>query len=125
MFKKSVIALALVAAAAGTALAQSAPAASASPAPNVTVYGLIDMGVMSTNSAGAANGNLTTVVSGIDQTSRLGFRASEDLGGGLRSGAVLEMQVDGASANGVAGSQGLGSASGSANAVFSLSLIHI
>ena len=116
MFKKSVIAVALMAAATGSALAQSAPA---SPAPNVTVYGLIDMGVMSTNSAGAANGNLTTVVSGIDQTSRLGFRASEDLGGGLRSGAVLEMQVDGASANGVAGSQGLGSASGSANAVFS------
>jgi predicted porin len=110
MFKKSVIAVALLAAAAGTALAQSS---------NVQVYGIMDMGVMSTNHAGAANGGLNSIVCGIDQTCRLGFRASEDLGGGLKAGMQLESQIDGASANGSTGSQGLGSASGSANAVFS------
>jgi len=110
MFKKSVIAVALMAAAAGSALAQSS---------NVQVYGIMDMGVMSTNNAGAANGSLNSVVCGIDQTCRLGFRSTEDLGGGLTAGAQLESQIDGSSANGSTGSQGLGSASGSANAVFS------
>lgn len=110
MFKKSVIAVALMAAAAGSALAQSS---------NVQVYGIMDMGVMSTNHAGTANGSLNSVVCGIDQTCRLGFRSTEDLGGGLKVGAQLESQIDGGSANGSTGSQGLGSASGSANAVFS------
>jgi predicted porin len=111
MFKKFVIASALVAAATGTALAQSTS--------NVQVYGIMDMGVMSTNHAGATNGSLNSVVCGIDQTCRLGFLATEDLGGGLKVGAKLESQIDGSSANGSTGSQGLGSASGSANAVFS------
>jgi predicted porin len=85
---------------------------------SVQVYGIMDMGVMSTNHAGAANGGLNSVVCGIDQTCRLGFRASEDLGGGLKAGMQLESQIDGGSANGSTGSQGLSSASGSANAVF-------
>lgn len=109
MFKKTVISAVLLAAAAGSALAQSS---------NVQVYGIMDMGVMSTNHAGAANGSLNSVVCGIDQTCRLGFRSTEDLGGGLKAGAQLESQIDGGNANGSTGSQGLGSASGSANAVF-------
>jgi predicted porin len=109
MFKKSVIAVAIMTAATGSVLAQSS---------NVQVYGIMDMGVMSTNHAGAANGSLNSVVCGIDQTCRLGVKASEDLGGGLKAGMQLESQIDGSSANGSTGSQGLGSASGSANAVF-------
>jgi len=109
MFKKSVIAVVIMAAATGSALAQSS---------SVQVYGIMDMGVMNTNHAGAANGGLNSVVCGIDQTCRLGFRASEDFGGGLKAGMQLESQIDGSSANGSTGSQGLGSASGSANAVF-------
>jgi predicted porin len=113
MFKKSVIAVAL-AAATGSALAQST-----TPAPSVRVYGIMDMGVMSANHAGAANGSLNSVVCGIDQTCRLGFLATEDLGGGLKSGAQLETQIDGASANGATGTTGLGSSSGAANSMFS------
>jgi len=119
MFKKIVIAGAIAAVAAGTALAQSTPTASSNLGGGVQVYGIMDMGVMSANKVGAANGSLTTTVCGIDQTCRLGFLASEDLGGGLKAGAKLESQIDGSSANGSSGSQGLGSASGSANAVFS------
>lgn len=110
MFKKSVIAVALLAAAAGSALAQSS---------NVQVYGIMDMGVMNTNHAGAANGSINAVVCGIDQTCRLGFRSTEDLGSGLKVGAQLESQIDAGNANGSTGSQGLSSSSGGANAVFS------
>lgn len=117
MFKKLVIAGAIAAMSAGTALAQSTPA-SATPAPNVTVYGLIDMGVMSTNAAGTANGGLTTVVSGIDQTSRIGFRADEKLDANLSVGVAIEGQIDSGSAGGVSGNQGLGSSSGAGNALF-------
>lgn len=117
MFKKLVIAGAITAMVAGTALAQNTPAP-ATPAPNVTVYGLIDMGVMSTNAAGTANGGLTTMVSGIDQTSRIGFRAGEKLDANLSVGIALEGQIDGGSAGGVSGNQGLGSSSGSGNALF-------
>ena len=111
MFKKSVIAAALLTVAVGSALASNLGS-------GVRVYGIMDMGVMSTTNAGATKGSVNSVVCGIDQTCRLGFLATEDLGGGLKSGAQLESQIDGASANGSTGSQGLASSSGSANAVF-------
>ncbi len=104
MFKKLVIAGAIVAAATGSALAQS----------SVTIYGLIDAGVIGANHAGTANANVTAVTSGVDQTSRLGFLSVEDLGGGLKVGAQLESQVDVGD-----GSQGKSSSTGSANGVFS------
>lgn len=103
MFKKSVIAVALMAAAAGSALAQS----------SVTVYGIIDAGVIGTNHAGTANANVNAITSGIDQTSRLGFRSVEDLGGGLSAGMNLESQIDIGN-----GSQGLSSSTGAANGTF-------
>lgn len=103
MFKKFVIAGALATAVAGTALAQS----------SVTIYGLIDAGVIGTNHAGTANANVTAITSGIDQTSRLGFRSVEDLGGGLSTGVNLESQIDAGN-----GSQGLSSSNGSANGTF-------
>jgi len=62
-----VIAGALATAVAGSALAQS----------NVTIYGLIDAGVIGTNHAGTANANVNAITSGVDLTSRLGFRSVE------------------------------------------------
>ncbi len=78
--KKSAITLAILALAAGAAQAES----------NVQVYGLIDAGVENVSHA-AANGNgVTRVVSGGMNTSRWGFRGSEDLGGGLKAVFQLE-----------------------------------
>ena len=107
MFKKLVIAGALATAVAGSALAQS------NLTSGVQIYGVMDAGVVSASNAGTANARITAFTSGVDQTSRLGFRATEDLGGGLKAGAVMEHQVDLGN-----GSQGLASGSGSANAVF-------
>ena len=47
---------------------------------NVTIYGLFDVGVQLED---ASNGKTVKVVSGGRSGSRLGFRGSEDLGGGL------------------------------------------
>jgi predicted porin len=90
--KKLLIATAALAMVAGTAQAQS----------SVTVYGVMDMGYsdLSTtakSNAGAADGAKTDtkgVNSGAGlSSSRLGFRGTEDLGGGLTAGFVLEMGV--------------------------------
>jgi predicted porin len=103
MFKKLVIAGAMATAVAGSALAQS----------SVTIYGMIDMGVIGTNHAGTANANVNALTSGVDQTSRLGFRSVEDLGGGRSAGMNLESQIDAGN-----GSQGLTSGGGVANGTF-------
>jgi len=65
---KSLITFAILAAAAGTAAAQS----------NVTVYGKIDLGVR--KAVGATNSEMATGSDG-----RLGFKGTEDLGGGNRA----------------------------------------
>ena len=52
---------------------------------SVQVYGLIDAGVDYTTNANAAKGSATRVISGGKNTSRWGFRGSEDLGGGLKA----------------------------------------
>ena len=104
MFKKLVIAGALATAVAGSALAQS----------SVTIYGLIDAGVIGTNHAGTANANVNAITSGIDLTSRLGFRSTEDLGSGRSAGMNLESTVDVGN-----GSQALSASTGAANGTFS------
>jgi predicted porin len=80
--KKSVLSLAVLAALAvgGAAHAQS----------NVQVYGLIDAGVEHLNHANANQGSVTKVISGGKNTSRWGFRGTEDLGGGLKAVFGLE-----------------------------------
>jgi predicted porin len=80
--KKSVLSLAVLAAfaAGGAAHAQS----------NVQVYGLIDAGVEHLNHANANQDSVTKVVSGGKNTSRWGFRGTEDLGGGLKAVFGLE-----------------------------------
>jgi predicted porin len=81
--KKSALALAVLAALTlNTAHAQSQT--------NVQVYGLIDAGVEYVTNAGPNGNSMTRVISGGKNTSRWGFRGSEDLGGGLKAVFNLE-----------------------------------
>ncbi|MBC3930950.1 porin [Undibacterium curvum] len=93
--KKSLIALAVLAAAAGSAQAQS----------SVTVYGVLDMAFNAENNGqfSKGKGNIFSLDSGVQSGSRLGFKGSEDLGNGLKANFKLEMGVQadtGASAQG-------------------------
>jgi predicted porin len=85
--KKLLIATAALAMVAGTAQAQS----------SVTVYGLLDMGYNATDyknnaNAAGANGKTTTMgaLSALS-SSRLGFRGTEDLGGG--TSAIFQLEL--------------------------------
>lgn len=87
--KKSLIALALLSA--SSAFAQS----------NVTIYGIVDASIA--NEKNGSNASATRLDSGNQSGSRLGFKGSEDLGGGLKANFVLEAGYtldDGASAQG-------------------------
>lgn len=76
--KKTIIALAVLGAAAANASAQS----------SVTVYGLVDAGLV--REFGAASGAVNKVTGGVGSGSRLGFKGTEDLGNGLAALFVLE-----------------------------------
>ncbi len=81
--KKSLLALAVLGAFAGAANAQT----------NVTIYGVVDAGITrETNVGGAAGtpGTAWNLNSGIQSGSRLGFKGTEDLGGGLKANFQLE-----------------------------------
>jgi len=69
-------------------------AAQAQAQSNVTIYGLVDAGLVSER--GGAAGSVTKVTSGIGGQSRLGFRGTEDLGNGLSAIFTLEtgLKVD-------------------------------
>lgn len=79
--KKSLIAIAVLAATSSAAFAQS----------NVTIYGILDAGI--TSERGGSTGNVTKVTSGAASASRLGFKGTEDLGGGLSAVFKLEAGV--------------------------------
>jgi predicted porin len=79
--KKSLLALAVLGSFAAAAQAQT----------SVTIYGVVDAGVFYQNHAGANNNALFAVQSGGLSGSRLGFKGSEDLGGGLKANFQLEM----------------------------------
>lgn len=79
--KKSLLALAALTAFAGAASAQS----------SVTLFGILDAAITRlSNSGGASNMGMT---SGSLNTSRLGFRGTEDMGGGLRAHFYIEAQL--------------------------------
>jgi len=83
--KKSLLALAAMGAFAGAAQAQS----------SVTVYGLLDYGYGGSSQRQAYNGTVTKIQnSGFagsgESTSRLGFRGTEDLGGGTSAFFTVE-----------------------------------
>ena len=75
--KKSLIALAILGGFAGAAAAQS----------SVTLYGIADVGVQSFDNG---RDRLNGLRSGIQSGSRIGFRGTEDLGGGLSAIFTLE-----------------------------------
>lgn len=77
LMKKSLLALAILGALSATASAQS----------SVTIYGVVDMGLKVEN-AGA--GTYLGLDSGAQSGSRVGFKGTEDLGGGLKANFVLE-----------------------------------
>ncbi|MBG7620454.1 porin [Herbaspirillum sp. AP02] len=81
--KKSLLALAVLGAFAGAAQAQS----------SVTIYGIVDTGVVYQSKVATTNGGTGSkfgLNSGIIQGSRIGFKGAEDLGGGLSAVFNLE-----------------------------------
>jgi predicted porin len=87
--KKSLFAIAAVTAFAGAAQAQS----------SVTVYGILDAGyvgsnVRGTTSAAAEKANANSFATSAETSSRLGFRGTEDLGGGTNAFFTLEQDVN-------------------------------
>lgn len=80
--KKTLLALAVLASFAGVASAQS----------NVTVYGLVDAGI--TRETGAVGGSITKLATGVQSGNRLGFKGTEDLGGGLKANFQIENGFD-------------------------------
>jgi predicted porin len=90
--KKSLLALAVLGAFAGAAQAQT----------NVTLYGLVDIGV-ATGDGGGDDGRLTQMSSGNNAASRWGIRGTEDLGSGLKASFVLENGFDSSDGSGGAG----------------------
>ena len=85
--KKSLIALAVLAAA-GTASAQS----------SVTLFGIVDAAVQRINNSGGAS--VTRLTQGAYNSSRLGFRGVEDLGGGSSASFWLEAGLNNDSGQG-------------------------
>ena len=87
--KKSLFALAAVTAFAGAAQAQS----------SVTVYGILDVGYIGSNTRGYTDTNASTKTTAnsfgtsAESTSRLGFRGTEDMGGGTSAFFTVEVQL--------------------------------
>lgn len=79
--KKTVLAVAALSLATGAAFAQS----------SLQLYGLVDLSVENVKVDGASG--LTRVSSSNLATSRLGFKGTEDLGGGFKASFVLESAV--------------------------------
>lgn len=79
--KKSLLALAALSTIAGTAAAQS----------SVTMYGIVDVGVV--RESGNPAGPVTKLTSGVTAGTRIGFRGVEDLGGGMAALFTLETGI--------------------------------
>lgn len=77
--KKEIIASGLLVLMSGPSTAQS----------NVMLYGIVDVGLRYGNAA-TSNDNMLSVGSGQQRASRLGFRGTENLGGGLSASFQLE-----------------------------------
>jgi predicted porin len=82
--KKSLTALAVL-----STLSILAPLAHGQSA--VNIYGTIDAGIV--REQGGVAGSVTNISSGVASSSRLGFRGTEDLGGGVSASFVLESGV--------------------------------
>ncbi|MCF8179134.1 MAG: porin [Sulfuritalea sp.] len=85
--QKKFVALAIAGLASGGVLAQS----------NVSIYGVIDTGMesktVSSHPTAASNMTRTNVIGGQFISNRLGFKGSEDLGGGMKANFVIETAI--------------------------------
>jgi len=81
----------LAAAAAMAALAHPAWAQPDAARSNVSIYGVVDAGL--SFEAGNKDGSITKVTGGIASGSRLGFKGTEDLGGGTTAMFLLESGI--------------------------------
>ena len=81
--KKTLISLAILAAASSSAFAQT----------NVTIYGIMDAGFV--RETGGKAGGVSKMSAGVANASRIGFRGTEDLGGGLSAVFLLESGIKG------------------------------
>jgi GBP family porin len=79
--KRTLAALAVLGTITSLAHAQSA----------VTIYGTVDAGI--SRESGGVAGSVTNLSSGVSSASRLGFRGTEDFGGGVSASFVLESGV--------------------------------
>ena len=104
--KKSLLALAAMGAFVGAAQAQS----------SVSVYGVMDIGVIQSTDALAATSGVQTTTKQLNTgygkgglaSSRLGFRGTEDVGGGTAVGFVLEYGLKDIGIGGTGGAQASG-----------------
>jgi predicted porin len=92
--KKSLLAVAVLGAFSSAAMAQS----------SVTIYGVIDTAVRYTTNADAAGDNKVVLGEGVFQGPRLGFKGTEDLGGG--TAAVFQLESGFVINNGQSDQQG-------------------
>ena len=95
--KKSLIALAVLAAASGAAMAQS----------SVTLFGVVDATIRYNDADtvnGAGGGSAWSLTNSGYNSSRIGFRGTEDLGGGLNASFWLEAGVNNDNGTGSASS---------------------
>lgn len=81
--RTQVLSLVALACAAGAAQAQS----------SVTIFGALDAGVARITGVGPAASSVSLLASGPLITPRLGFRGTEDLGGGLKANFLLESEL--------------------------------
>ncbi len=107
--KKSLIALAV----AGTVAAPAAFAATA----NVDVYGIMNIAVEDLSDRNGAGDGLNVV----DNFSRIGFKGSEDLGGGLKALWQIESQISNGGQDGVGGAANASDSIGNRNTFIGLS----
>jgi predicted porin len=83
LIKKSLLAVAAIAAmSAGSAMA------------DVTVFGIMDVGVTSTKSVGSTTGRTTSMASGGMTTSAIGFKGSEAIDGGIKADFALSSFIN-------------------------------
>jgi predicted porin len=73
-------------------LAAGAAASASHAQSSVTVFGVVDLAVRNVDNQGF--GSSKSLVNGANQTSRVGFRGVEDLGGGLSAGFWLESTLN-------------------------------
>jgi predicted porin len=79
--KRAILALLMLASLAPLARAQT----------SVNIYGVVDLGIVADRDSGVAT---TRVDSGQQTASRLGFKASQDLGGGMTASMMIESQIE-------------------------------